>query len=180
MAIESFGAAFGVPSDLMFNGRFASKSTSQLSLLNSTVSQLAKSVNMVLTMAYRDIYGEGGTEDPVQLTLLTSPLAATEEVINLFTSGLAPVEVALPAALHAIGANKDEIDAAVEKALKEEEKKCACEDEDRALQTEERKVSIEQRKAALEASREAPEGGSGSGSGSASKPAPNDGNGKDQ
>ena len=29
LAIESFGAAFGVPADLMFNGRFASKSTSQ-------------------------------------------------------------------------------------------------------------------------------------------------------
>ena len=29
LAIEQIGATFGVPADLMFNGRFASKSTSQ-------------------------------------------------------------------------------------------------------------------------------------------------------
>ena len=29
LAIEQFGAAFGVPADLMFQGRFASKSTTQ-------------------------------------------------------------------------------------------------------------------------------------------------------
>lgn len=42
-----------VPSDLVFSGRFAGKSTSQMSLLNTTVSQLAKAVNSVLTIAYR-------------------------------------------------------------------------------------------------------------------------------
>ena len=31
LVIEQMGAAFGVPSDLLFNGRFASKSTAQLS-----------------------------------------------------------------------------------------------------------------------------------------------------
>ena len=123
----------------------------RLSLLNSTVSQLAKSVNMVLTMAYRDIYGEEDTSDePAMLTLLTAPLAATDEVVNLFAAGLAPLEVALPAALHAIGASKDEIDAAMEKAQKELEKKCACEDEDRAMETEEKQLSLKERKAALE------------------------------
>ena len=120
-------------------------------MLNSTVSQLAKSVNMVLTMAYRDIYGEEDTSDePAMLTLLTAPLAATDEVVNLFAAGLAPLEVALPAALHAIGASKDEIDAAMEKAQKELEKKCACEDEDRAMETEEKQLSLKERKAALE------------------------------
>ena len=29
LTIEQIGAAFGVPADLLFNGRFASKSTSQ-------------------------------------------------------------------------------------------------------------------------------------------------------
>ena len=29
MSVELFGAAFGVPSDLLFSGRFASKSTAQ-------------------------------------------------------------------------------------------------------------------------------------------------------
>ena len=33
LAIEQIGAALGVPADLLFNGRFASKSTSQLSLV---------------------------------------------------------------------------------------------------------------------------------------------------
>lgn len=135
----------------MFNGRFASKSTSQLSLLNSTVSQLAKSVNMVLTMAYRDVYGEeDAAEEPTMLTLLTSPLAASDEVVNLFAAGLAPVEVAIPAALHAIGATKDEIEAAMDKAKKDEEKKCACDDEDRAMQTEEKRLSLQERKSALQ------------------------------
>ena len=122
--------------------------------MNSTVSKLAKSFNMVLTMAYRDIYGDdASSDDPATLTRLTAPLAATEEVINLFSSGLAPMEVALPAALHAIGASKDEIDAAMEKAQKEEEKKCACEDEDRALQTQEKKLSLEERKTALQSAK---------------------------
>ena len=92
----------------MSAGRFAGKSTSQLSLLNQTVTQLAKSVNSVLTICYRDIYAQGPTDDVGQLQLLTSPLAATEEVVNLFAAGLVPVEVAVPSVMHAIG-SKDEI-----------------------------------------------------------------------
>ena len=123
----------------------------RLSLLNSTVSQIAKSVNMVLTMAYRDIYGDDDIADePAMLTLLTAPLAATEEVASLFAAGLAPIEIAMPAALHAIGASKDEIDAAIEKAQKDEEKRCACEDEDRAIQTEEKQLSLQERKTAMQ------------------------------
>ena len=121
---------------------------------------------MILTMAYRDIYGDEGTADePAMLTLLTAPLAATDEVVSLFSAGLAPVEIALPAALHAIGANKDEIDAAMEKAQKDEEKKCACEDEDRALQTEEKQLSLQERKAALQAAPQKAEAGSSGSSG---------------
>ena len=106
-------------------------------------------------MAYSDIYGDEGTSDePASLTLLTAPLAATDEVISLFSSGLAPMEIALPAALHAIGANKDEIDAALEKAKKEEEKKCSCEEEDRAFQTQEKKLSLQERKIALQSTKD--------------------------
>lgn len=130
----------------MFQGRFASKSTAQLSLLNTTVSQLAKYVSMVMTMAYRDIYGEGDSlDEPAQLELLTSPLAATDEVINLYAAGLAPIEIAMPACLHAIGASKDEIEAAVEKATADAEKKCACEDEDRAMQKKDADLSLKER-----------------------------------
>lgn len=134
----------------MFQGRFASKSTAQLSLLNTTVSQLAKSVSMVLTMAYRDIYGEDeDSEDPAQLQLLTSPLAATEEVVNVYAAGLAPLEVAMPAVMHAIGASKDEIERAVQQATKDVEEKKECECEDRAFQQEEQKLGLEERRAGL-------------------------------
>ena len=68
-------------------------------MLNTTVSQLAKWVNLTLTMAYRDIYGEEDGEEPAQLILLTAPLSSTEEVANLYAAGLAPIEVAMPAAL---------------------------------------------------------------------------------
>jgi hypothetical protein len=118
LSIEQFSASFGVPSDLIFSGRFAGKSTSQLSLLNVTVSQLAKSVNSVLTMAYKDIYATRKDEDVGQLHLLTSPLAATDEVLALYNGGLVPINIAMPSVMHAIGANKAEIDAAVEEALK--------------------------------------------------------------
>ena len=94
---------------------------SRLSLLNTTVSQLAKAVNSVLTLCYRDIYSEGAGDDVGQLQLLTSPLAATEEVLNLFAGGLVPVEIAMPSVLHAIGATKEDIDAAVQKAKEKEE-----------------------------------------------------------
>lgn len=145
LATENFSAAFGLPADLIFSGRFAGKSTSQyvmlrwnpctqhytharclflhgrLSLLNTTVSQLAKAVNSVLTLCYRDIYSEGVGDEVGQLQLLTSPLAATEEVLNLFTGGLVPLEIAMPSVLHAIGATKEDIDSAVEKAKEKED-----------------------------------------------------------
>ena len=105
---------------------------------------------MVLTMAYRDIYGEDDdTEDPAQLMLLTAPLAATDEVVNVFAAGLAPIEVAMPAVMHAIGASKDEIEKAVQEASKAAEKKCQCEDEDRAYQLEDQALGLQERKAAL-------------------------------
>jgi len=139
--------AFGVPADLMFQGRFASKSTAQLSLLNTTVAQMAKSVNSVLTMAYRDIYGEDDdTDDPAQLQLLTAPLAATEEVIAIFNAGLAPCEIAMPAVLHAIGATKDEIDSAVEKMCKKEEAQESLAAEDRDYQKQDQALSLQERK----------------------------------
>lgn len=145
-----FSQAFGVPADLMFQGRFASKSTAQLSLLNTTVSQLAKNVSQVLTMAYRDIYGEEeDSEDPAQLVLLTSPLAATEEVVALFNAGLAPCEIAMPACLHAIGATKDEIDAAVKKMCEKEEVDAGLAAEDRAFHKKEQALALKERQAQM-------------------------------
>jgi hypothetical protein len=107
-------------------------------------------VSQVLTMAYRDIYGEEeDTDDPAQLMLLTAPLAATEEVVNLFAAGLAPCEIAMPAVLHAIGASKDEIDAAVKKMCDNEEQQAAIAAEDREQQKKEQAFSLQERKAQL-------------------------------
>jgi len=149
LTIEQIGASFGVPSDLVHQGRFASKSTAQLSLLNSTVAELAKVTSRVLTLAYHDIYGNEDDSDPVELTLLTSPLAASEEVSALYTAGLAPVEIAMPAVLHSIGANKDQIDAAVKKATEQAERKeqCECDQEERTKK--EGELGLKEREQAL-------------------------------
>ena len=101
-------------------------------------------------MAYRDVYGDGDGDQPVTLQLLTSPLAATEEVVNLFAAGLAPIEVAIPAVLNAIGATKDQITKAVTDAAKEAEKKCQCEDEDRQLANDDARLGQEERKQELQ------------------------------
>ena len=84
------------------------------------MTSLAKSINQVLTDAYLDVYGS--EDGDVTLELITAPLAATEEVLALFQAGLAPVEVAVPACLHAIGASKQEIDEAVKKAMADKDR----------------------------------------------------------
>lgn len=153
LTIESFCAAFGVPADLIFQGRYAGKSSSQLALLNTTVGQLAKSVNKVLTRAYRDIYNDDSLEnDAVTLSLVTAPLAATEEVVQLFTAGLAPCEIAMPAVLTAIGASTDEIERAVKKVCEAEAEAKTVADEDRAAQKVDRDLSIRERESALKSS----------------------------
>lgn len=114
------------------------------------MAQLAKTVSQVLTVAYRDIYGEDDeAEDPAQLVLLTAPLAATEEVVALYTAGLAPCEIAMPAVLHAVGATKDEIDTAVKKMCEKEEADAAVASEDRAFQQQEKTLGLQERQAAL-------------------------------
>ena len=122
----------------------------RLSLLNTTVSQMAKSVSQVLTMCYRDMYGEeSDADEPMTLSLLTAPLAATEEVVALYTAGLAPCEIAMPAVLHAIGASKDEIEKAVEKMCNQEEKAAAIADEDRERQKADSALSTKERESSL-------------------------------
>jgi hypothetical protein len=117
LSIEQLCAAMGVPSDLIFSGRYAGKSTSQLSLLNTTVKDLAKAVNNVMTIAYKEIYSQSIGEDVGQLQLLTSPIAATDEVLNLFNGGLVPINIAMPSVMHAIGATKDDIDSALQSVI---------------------------------------------------------------
>lgn len=56
-AVDHICTAMGVPSSLLFEARFTGQSTAQLSLLNSTVQQLGRRVDSVLTDVYNDIYG---------------------------------------------------------------------------------------------------------------------------
>lgn len=121
----------------------------RLSLLNTTVSQLAKSVNAVLTMAYRDIYADGPNDDVGQLQLLTSPLAATEEVLNLFHGGLVPIEIAMPAVMHSIGSTKEDIDKSLESAKKLQKEKQDCERCERLYLMREHELNIKQREAGI-------------------------------
>ena len=74
----------------------------------------------MLSEAYVDVYGE--EEGDVSLELITAPLAASEEVLQLFQGGLCPAEVAVPSVLHAIGASKEQIDDAVAEAVKERDR----------------------------------------------------------
>ena len=92
----------------------------RLSLLNSTVTSLAKDISAVLSEAFIDVYG--AEEGDTTLELITAPLAASEEVLALYAGGLCPAEVAVPACLHAIGATKDQIDDAVKQAVEERDR----------------------------------------------------------
>ena len=183
LAWENMSIAIGVPASLLFESRFASRTSAQLALLNSRVKQLGMHLDRVLTSAFLDIYSDCGTlpeedegksgeipevvkevraghgearvgvedferqeatnstnrrlegsqrdksanffEDTsrgrsqtnkkskglldYQLVLSITPLAATEEVMALFQSGIADWESAGPLALNAIGLNVDEI-----------------------------------------------------------------------
>lgn len=101
-------------------------------------------------MAYRDIYAESSADDVGQLQLLTSPLAATEEVLNLYSAGLVPVDLAMPAVLHAIGTTKEDIDRAVEEAKKADEDKKAVESSEQEFAKKDRELSFKERETALE------------------------------
>lgn len=148
--VDQIGAALGVPSSLLFEGKFSGKSTQQLSLLNSTVSQLAKSINDVLTQTYNSLYPDddvGGSN--VELKLRTSPLAATEDLVALYSAGMIDINIAVPSALHALGASAEEIDAALERAKAKEEKQCECEDEEREWNKKDRDMTVKEREVGL-------------------------------
>ena len=73
-----------------------------------------------MTACYAEIYQED--DGDTSLELITAPLAASEEVLALFAGGLCPAEVAVPSVLHAIGASKDQIEDAVDQAVKERQR----------------------------------------------------------
>ena len=159
LSIDQVSAALGVPSSLVFEGKFAGKSTQQLQLLNSTVSQLAKSINDVLTKTYLALYPDertgfsGAREEAadtnVELKLRTAPLAASEELVALFGAQLIDSDVAVPAAMHALGSSNEEIEAALERIKAKEEKECECQEDEREYQKKDRDVAFKEREVNL-------------------------------
>ena len=121
LSIEFICAAMGVPSSLIFEGRFASRSSAQLSLLNSTVQRLSKMLDSTLTSAYLEVHGNEDVSRRVELTTVVSPLASCEEVLALYQGGLADFQVAAPLALNAVGASTSEISMAMERHEKNSE-----------------------------------------------------------
>ena len=119
------------------------------------MSQLAKSINQVLTKTYNAIYGsdDGDGEEPAQLKLMTAPLTAAEEVTALYTAQLIDLDTALPAALHSLGATPEEVEKALERAKEKEEKQCACEDEEREWNKKDREINLKERDANLDATK---------------------------
>ena len=123
----------------------------RLQLLNSTVTQLAKSVNRVLTSTYNSIYGDDDEEgeEAAQLKLMTAPLSVAEEIERLFTAQLIDYQTALPAALHSLGATPEEVEQAMARAKEKNDKQCECEQEDRKLAQEDQKLNMKERTVGL-------------------------------
>lgn len=115
LSIEYICAALGVPSSLVFEGRFSSRSSAHLALLNSTVQRLAKMLDSTLTQAYVDIHGNEDSSRKIELVTVVSPLSSCEEVLALYQGGLADFEIAAPLALNSVGADVSDITAAMKR-----------------------------------------------------------------
>lgn len=113
LSIEKICAAFGVPSDLVYSapgGRGQGAASAQMQLLSKTVADLAKSLDSVLTAAYRTIYGSaGGNGKDVQLKLLITPVVDRTEISQLYTAGLIPKRIAMPLVMASVGVSREEI-----------------------------------------------------------------------
>ena len=112
LSIEGIAAAFGVPVGAILSQHYAGNAHAELKLLNSTVCELAKVINSVLTERYHAIYGE----DEASLELCISPLSSSEELVTLNASGLLPPVLGMERAMQALGASRDTIHALLCKA----------------------------------------------------------------
>ena len=79
-------------------------------------------------------------------------MSASEEIVQLYNANLIDIDVAVPAALHALGSSNDEIDATMERMRSKETKRCECEEEDRDLSLQQKKLSIQSAEANLKSS----------------------------
>ena len=211
ISVDFMCTSMGVPASLIFEGRFAGRSTAQLALLNSTVKQLAREVDRVLTGCYNSIYDETGSDNvtmdqarvrkisatgknqtakrgadttpPCELVTTTCALSSVDEVLAMFSGGLADYEACAPLAMNAIGMTQADIEAAMErhellkkeeeKQLKEQKKQ---EEEDRQMATESQKLQLEAQKMALKTAK-AGSSGASSGAGLGSNPGAGGANG---
>ena len=135
----------------------------------------------MLTKCYRALYGEeSGAEErglfdgaadgasssgdaldePPVLSLRTSPLAASEEVVALFQAQLLPCSVAVASSMHALGVGPEAIDEAVEQMCgrQQQDDDIAQGKEDRKLQAEVAKVNMEKTKADVEVTKKEAKG----------------------
>ena len=120
-AVSSFCSAMGVPSGLIFESRFVGNQSSHLRLLNTTVEQLAQSVERVLSLAYRRVYGRGAEGGVESLRLAISPMAAIGDVTALIAAGVADTKAVQRLALRSIGLGTEDIEAANDRLDKQTE-----------------------------------------------------------
>ena len=116
LCTESIASAFGVPVDLILNGRYDSKTTAEIQLLHSTVRELAVEIGRVLTDCYEAIYGEAD----VSVHLCVQPLSPATELLAMHKAGVLPRSMAIERALHSIGASRPQILKAIEDAAAED------------------------------------------------------------
>ena len=168
-----------MPAGLVFDSKFAGKSTQQYAARcrSHTQQQLSRAVPKLASQLHRRSwlptssltnataqYGEDAAEEesgladgandgasssgdllnePPVLSLRTSPLAASEEVVALYQAQLLPCSVAVASSMHALGVNSEAIDEAVEEMCRRQEKADQQQDDDIALTREDRKLQAE-------------------------------------
>jgi hypothetical protein len=120
-AISSFCSAMGVPSGLIFESRFVGNQSSHLRLLNTTVEQLAQSMERVLSLAYRRVYGRGAEGGAESLRLAISPMAAIADITALTTAGVADAKSVQRLALRSVGLGTEDIEEAADRLDKQTE-----------------------------------------------------------
>lgn len=140
-AAEKICAALGVPAELIFSGRYVSNSSSSLRMLSSTVSEMAKSVNHILTKCYRRIYGLVDDKN-TELHLLVNPVVDREAIISSYAAGLIPRKVAMATVMQDVGASRTEVTEALA-SIKEQEEKEAQEGQAQAAVASEAGSSVE-------------------------------------
>lgn len=98
----------------------------------------------MLTKTYNALYesDDADGEEPAQLKLVTAPLAAAEELERLYTAQLIDAEVALPAALHALGCTPEEVERALVRAKEKN-------DEEREFLRRDREMTLKERESGL-------------------------------